>query len=91
MGFVNSNILMISLDSDKVCRDLARRLRDRGIGCSVFYGKVGKGLEYANSKEFAKVIIIGKEEVKSKKFTLKDLKSGKEKSLNVNDLIKVLV
>jgi len=70
---------------------LIKALREKKIACSLFYGKPGKGLEYANSKNFEKVIFVGEKETKLKKFTLKNLKSGKEDKLNLKELAKKLV
>ena len=50
------------------------------------YGKPSKALDYANSVGIAKVIFIGKEEVKKKKFKVKDMKTGKEKFVNEKEL-----
>ncbi len=70
--------LVISLGQDKEAIKIARRLRTKGKSVSVFYGKPSRALEYANSYKFEKVIFVGEKEVKSKKFKIKDMKSGKE-------------
>jgi histidyl-tRNA synthetase len=85
------NVLIISFDEDTEASDVALRLRRKGIRCSMFYGKVGKGLEYGNSLEVPYVIIVGPEEVKSGMFTLKDLNSGKEKKLSVEEIVEGFV
>ena len=54
------------------------------------YGKPSKALEYANSKDIGYVVFVGESEVKTKKFKLKDMKSGKELNLIEKDLIKKL-
>ena len=81
------NVLIISLEEDKAAINLASKLRKKNIRCSMFYGKVGKGLEYGNSVKSPYAIIIGKEEVKEGKFTFKDLNSGKERKLDVDEII----
>jgi len=43
-----------------------------------------KGLEYANSKDIQNVIIVGEKEVSSKKYKVKNMKTGKEKELVLN-------
>ena len=82
--------LIVSLKKDKESIVLANKLRDKGISCSLFYGKPGKALDYANSQEIKYSVFVGDKEVKSKKFTLKNLDSGKEKKLSVDGLIKAL-
>ena len=49
----------------------------------IYYGKPSKALEYANSYKFSKVIFVGEEEIKNKKFKIKDMKSGKESLLKI--------
>ena len=47
----------------------------------MYYGKPSKALEYANSWKINRVIFVGAEEVRKKKFKIKDMKTGKEKIL----------
>ena len=83
-------ILIISINKDKEVIKLAKELRKNGIACSVFYNKVSKALEYANSKKINYAILVGGKEVKSKKFTLRDMKSGKERKLTERGLMRRL-
>lgn len=75
--------LVVSLNQDKEVIKLAKKLRNKGKSVSVFYGKPSKALDYANSYKYTKAIFVGGKEVKSKKFKVKDLKSGKESILKV--------
>lgn len=72
------NFLVISLGKDKESIKLAEKLRKKGDRVSIYYGKPSKALDYANSYKFSKVIFIGDEEIKNKKYKIKDLKTGKE-------------
>ena len=74
----NNNILVISLNQDKVAIKFVQKLRSKGKNANLFYGKPSKALEYANSYKIEKVIFVGKEEVKKGKFKVKDMKTGKE-------------
>lgn len=87
----NKLVLIISIDEDKASIDLAKKLREKNISCTMLYGKVSKALEYANSNKINNVIIIGEKEMKTKKFKLKDMKSGKEKLLSLDRLVKELI
>lgn len=49
-----------------------------------------KQLEYANSLQIPYVLIVGIEELKKKKFKLKDMKTGKEKELTLKKIISLL-
>ncbi len=70
--------LIVSLNQDKETINLAQKIRKQKKIASIYYGKPSKALEYANSCDFLKVIFIGEKEIKSKKFKVKDMKTGKE-------------
>ncbi len=77
-------ILIVSLKQDKKAISLAKQLRKKGKNVGIYYGKPSKALEYANSYGIKKVILVGAKEVKVKRFKIKDMKSGKEKSLKLS-------
>jgi histidyl-tRNA synthetase len=79
------------LGQDKKSIEVAEKVRKECVGCSVFYGKPGKALDYANSYGIGKVIFIGDEEVKKNKFKVKDMDSGKEKFISEKNLSKEFV
>lgn len=74
--------MIVSLEQDKEAIKLSQRLREEGKIVGMFYGKPTKALEYANSYKINKVIFVGGKEIKSKEFKVKDMNSGKEKSLD---------
>ena len=84
----DKSVVIISLGEDKKALEIANDLRKNNIPCVVMYNKVTKALEYANSYGIDKVVFIGSEEVKKKKFKLKNMKSGKEEFLSKQDLVK---
>ena len=71
-------ILVISIEQDKKAISISQKLREQGNKVEIFYNKVSKALDYANSKGIDKVIFIGRDEVKKGKFKVKDMKSGRE-------------
>ncbi len=83
-------ILVLSINQDKTAIKLAQKLRKKGESVILFYGKPSKALEYANSKKINKVIFIGKEEIKKRKFKVRDMKSGREKYINLERLVNLL-
>ena len=83
-------VLIISLNQDKKAIEFASRIRDLGVSCSVYYGRPTKALDYANSLDIPLVIFLGDEEVKKKKFKIKNMNSGKEKLVSDRDLEKEL-
>jgi histidyl-tRNA synthetase len=81
--FRKNSVLIVSLNEDKQAIKIAEMLRERGDAVSIFYGKPSKALEYANSWNIKQVIFVGAEEVKKKKFKVKDMITGKEKILTL--------
>jgi len=81
-------IMLVSLGEDKKTIEMAEKIREKKI-CLIYYGKPSKALEYADSKKIDKVIFVGKEEIKKKKFKIKDMKTGKEKYINIKDFDKI--
>jgi len=75
--------LIISLEKDKESISIADKLRKKGENVSIFYGKPSKALGFADSNNFSKAIFVGEKEIKSKKFKVKDLKTGKEKAIKI--------
>src|SRR3989344_2187941 len=87
-----TEVYVIPINTLKESLDIAEKLRKEGINVDVAFAKKGvsKGLDYANSLSIPYVIIIGEDELKKNKVKLKDMKSGKEKLLSVNEVIKKL-
>ncbi len=81
-------ILIVSLNQDKESIKIVKELRKNNIVAYLLFGKPSKSLEYANSKNISYVTIVGEMEINNKKFKLKDMESGEEELLSVDDLIK---
>jgi histidyl-tRNA synthetase len=64
-------------------------LRKAGVSAEIYPGesKLKKQMEYANRIKSPAVIFIGENEKKSGKLTLRNLKSGEEKSIEIRGLI----
>ncbi|UCD03297.1 MAG: histidine--tRNA ligase [Candidatus Aenigmatarchaeota archaeon] len=73
----------------QVC-DIARRLRKEclRVEADVMGRDMRKQLEYANKKGACCAVIVGPKEVKSRKYTLRDMKSGRESKLSLDSIIK---
>jgi histidyl-tRNA synthetase len=82
---------LISVEQDKKTIDLALKLRKKGVSVNVILDKtVKKAMEYANSSGVEYVVVVGAEEVKNKKFKLKEMESGNEKELSEKGLLSEL-
>ncbi|MCX7998609.1 MAG: His/Gly/Thr/Pro-type tRNA ligase C-terminal domain-containing protein [Leptospiraceae bacterium] len=74
---------------DKASIALAEKLREQKISCFIM-DKLSKALDYANTQMIPYTIFVGSEELKKKKFKLRDMKTGKEFLLKENELINKL-
>jgi len=86
----NKRVLVISIGKDKEALRLCENLRKKKIACSVMFGKISKALEYANSYSMPYAVFVGEEEVKKKKFKLKDMKTGKEELLSEEQITNLI-
>ena len=50
------------------------------------FGKISKALEFADSYKIPYVIFVGKDELKQKKVKLRDMKSGKESLISIEEI-----
>jgi len=78
-----TEFIVISLNKDKEAIKLAQQLRSKGKSCVIYYGKPSKALEYANANFIRNAVFVGEKEIKSKKFKIKNLKTGKESILKI--------
>ena len=68
---------------------IQKKLRDSNV-CTEIYpgnGKLKKQMEYANKINSPAVILYGENEIKSEKPTIRNLNTGKEKSIEIKDLV----
>jgi histidyl-tRNA synthetase len=65
------------------------RLRLAGINAEIYPDsvKLKKQLDYADRKNIPFVVLIGSEEIKSGKFSLKNMKTGEQQKLSVEEII----
>ena len=68
--------------------EILNKLREANISSEIFpgEGKLKKQMEYANKIESPFVIFYGEDEIKSGKATLKNLETGNESSVKIEDL-----
>ena len=70
----------------------AQILRSKGVKTEVFPSqeKLGKQFKYANKKGIRFVIVIGENEAKEDKVTLKNMGSGDQQTISLDETIKIL-
>ncbi|MCL4136302.1 UNVERIFIED_CONTAM: hypothetical protein GTU68_004372 [Idotea baltica] len=90
----STKVLLANFDeeSQKACLPILKQLRDADIPSELYpdSAKMKKQFDYANKKGIAYVLVIGSEEIKSGKYSLKDMASGEQKSLDINEIIDIL-
>lgn len=84
-----SKVYIIPIQTLGESLGIAKKLRDNGINTDIdLMGKgPSKNLSYANSLGIPYVIFIGGDELKKNKVKLRDMKSGEEKLLSVDEAI----
>jgi histidyl-tRNA synthetase len=90
-----TKILFINFgpEEEKYCISLLSKIRASGIPAE-FYPenvKLKKQMEYAHRKNIPFVALIGKDEMENGIITLKDMKSGEQKIVNIDTLVNILL
>ena len=82
-------ICIFDKNSMKEYIGLQTLLRNAGISTEIYPGesKLKKQMEYANKIKSPAVILYGEDEIKSSRPTLRNLSTGKEKSIEIKELV----
>ena len=86
-----SDVLVVPMDEEiEDALEVATKLREAGINTDVYLedAKMKKKMKYADKWNIPYVIIIGEEERNTKKYALKNMISGEQESLSVEDIMK---
>jgi histidyl-tRNA synthetase len=76
-------------ESQEYCLPLLSRLRDEGINAEIYpdVTKIKKLMGYADKKSIPFVIVVGSEEMASNNLTLKNMLSGVQEKLTIDEII----
>ncbi len=89
-----SRVLLCHFDEEafNFCLPLITKLRSRGINSEVYpeISKMKKQLAYANSKNIPYVIIIGENEIKTGQLSLKNMISGEQQQVRIDELTQLI-
>ncbi len=85
-------VYVIPINNTKKAMDVINKLRKEGVNADmdIMERGVSKNLDYANSLNIPYVIFLCEKEIKKKKLKLRDMKTGKEKLVNIKTAIKIL-
>ena len=87
-----SDVLIIPMVEDlSVPINLATKLRNNGVKTEIYLNnkKLKAKFKYADKLEIPYVIVIGEDEIAKNKFKLKNMKTGKEKEISMDDIDKL--
>ena len=88
-----SKAIVISMTEDySYCVKVASTLRENGVKVQVNFEdqKLGKKFKYADSIKVEYAIIIGDDEVQSNKLSLKNMKTGEQQTIGMEEALKIL-
>lgn len=90
-----TKVLVVCMDNEYLTYGftVGSKLRAAGIATDIYpeAKKLKKQLGYANSKEIPYAIIIGEEEINSDSVQLKDMKTGNQRLLSIEQVLKELI
>ena len=74
------------------CLPLLFKLRDLGINSEIYpsAAKMKKQMTFANNKGIQYVVLVGSNEMKSGKLTVKNMENGEQDNLTINELVKLI-
>ena len=84
--------LIIPMDTEKECMSIATILRDNDIKTIVEMNKrkIKKSFEFANKTNIKYVIVVGENEIKEEKYTLKNMETGNQDLRSIEDIINII-
>lgn len=76
-------------EEEKYCLPILKKLREQGVKAEIYpdSAKMKKQMSYANSKKIPFVALVGENEMKEQKVTLKNMLTGEQNLLSVQELI----
>lgn len=89
-----SDVLIIPMLEDlSVPIQLATKLRNNGVKTEIYLNnkKLKAKFKYADKLKIPYVIVIGEDEINQNKFKLKDMSTGEEENLTLEEMIKKFV
>lgn len=84
------DVLIIPMDTEVECMSIATTLRDNGIKVMIEMNKrkLKKSFEFANKTNIKYVIVVGENEIKESKYSLKNMLDGTQELLSIDEIIK---
>lgn len=89
------DVLLLATDAESHLKsfEFLHMLRKAGIKADLYPNpsKIQKQMKYANKMNVPKVVIIGSQELESGQLSLKDMQTGDQQKLSIDEIIKTLI
>lgn len=88
-----SKVLIISMVDDLTLSiTTANKLRQNGINCEIYFDdkKIKSKFKYADKLNIPYIIVIGEDEIKVNKLTIKDMIKGEQSQKSIEEIIEML-
>ena len=88
-----SDVLIISMTDDyDMCVAVATKLRENNLNVQINIEdqKIGKKFKYANNINVKYVIIIGEDEIKNNVVTVKNMETGNQETVKIEEAIEII-
>jgi len=94
-GAASTKVLFVCLgeNEQQYSLPLLTQLRDAGINAEMYpdaNAKIKKQMSYASAKKTPYVVLVGNDEMKSGKLTVKNMQSGEQQKIDMADIISML-
>jgi histidyl-tRNA synthetase len=89
---IGAYVIPIAQSTRPTSFEILRTLRESGISADIdlMGRKISKALAYANSIRAEKVILVGEKELVNDSVTIRDMESGDQQTININDIVEHL-
>jgi len=91
---VTTKVMFVNFgkDEEKYCLKLIKKIREAGISAELYPDavKMKKQMKYANQKAIPAVVLIGEEEIKSDLLTYKNMDTGDQLKVSLEQFIELL-
>lgn len=86
------DVLIIPMETELECLNIATKLRENGIKVLIEMNnrKMKKSFGYADKNNIKYVIVVGSNEVETGLYSLKNMETGNQEMLSIEDIIKII-
>ena len=81
---------IIPMNTELECLSLAQKIREKGkkVLIEMNNRKIKKSFDYANKENIPYVIVIGEDEIKNKKTTIKNMKESSQEMIDIDEFLR---